>query len=404
MTTPILKGMRIVEGSAFVAAPSAALTLAELGADVIRFDQIGGGIDYQRWPLAASGDSLYWASLNKAKRSIAVDLTKTAGRELVTSLIAAPGEEAGIFISNFPAKGWLGYEALSSVRRDLIMISIMGNPDGSTAVDYTVNPGVGYPSVTGPSNSQEVTNHVLPAWDVICGQTAVVGLLAAERHRSRTGQGQHVTVALSDIALATVSNLGHVAEAQLLGRERPRLGNDLYGAFGRDFATSDDRRVMVVAISQRQWNNLLHATDSIEAVARLETELGADFNAEGERFTHRDAIASVVGPWIQARSLSEIGKRFDEAGVCWGPYRTFGQLVAEDPRCSLQNPMMQNVNHSRIGEHLAAASPLSFGGVDRQPMAGAPVVGQDTEEILAEVLGLSSAEIAQLHDQRIVAS
>ncbi len=403
MTTPILKGMRIVEGSAFVAAPSATMTLALLGAEVIRFDQIGGGIDYHRWPLTDSGDSLYWAGLNKSKRSFAVDLKSDRGRELVTSLIAAPGEDAGMFVSNFPSKGWLSYESLSQHRPDLIMVSITGNPDGSTAVDYTVNPAVGYPGITGPADTDVPTNHVLPAWDIICGQTAVVGLLAAERHRGRTGEGQHVTLALSDTAIATVSHLGHIGEAQVNRAERPRLGNDLYGAFGRDFLTADGRRIMVAAISQRQWTNLLDATESSESVAVIEMNLGVDFCDEGVRFEHRDAIADAIAPWISSHTLEQVAKGFDDRRVCWGPYQTFLELVDNDPRCSTENPMIQTISHPRIGDHMAAATPLAFSKMDRQPIASPPVLGEHTEQLLADVLGLSPAEIGALHDDGVVA-
>ena len=116
----LLTGLRVVEGSAFVAAPLGGLTLAQLGADVIRFDAIGGGIDYHRWPVTDEGVSLYWAGLNKGKRSIAVDTRKPEGQELITALITAPGTGNGIFLTNFPASGWLGYEALKKRRRDLI--------------------------------------------------------------------------------------------------------------------------------------------------------------------------------------------------------------------------------------------------------------------------------------------
>src|SRR5882757_8517384 len=109
----MLEGLRIVEGSAFVAAPLGGMTLAQLGANVIRFDQIGGGLDHRRWPLAPSGHSLFWAGLNKGKRSIQVELRSEAGRELAAALIGAPGPEAGLFLTNFPARGWLAYEALT---------------------------------------------------------------------------------------------------------------------------------------------------------------------------------------------------------------------------------------------------------------------------------------------------
>src|SRR5215510_7958697 len=106
----ILSGLRIVEGSAFVAAPLGGMTLAQLGADVIRFDQLGGGLDYQRWPLAADGQSLFWAGLNKGKRSFQVDIGSDEGRELVGALIA----EAGNLLTNFPARGWLTYERMKA--------------------------------------------------------------------------------------------------------------------------------------------------------------------------------------------------------------------------------------------------------------------------------------------------
>ena len=104
-----LNGMRVIEGSAFVAAPSGGMTLAQLGAEVIRFDPIGGGLDYKRWPLTDDGQSLYWAGLNKGKKSIQVDFRSEEGQELLKALITASGEDAGYFLTNFPAEGWLSF-------------------------------------------------------------------------------------------------------------------------------------------------------------------------------------------------------------------------------------------------------------------------------------------------------
>ena len=131
--------MRVIEGSAFVAAPSGGMTLAQLGADVIRFDQLGGGIDYKRWPLSKTGKSLYWNSLNKGKRSIAVDFRNQRGRELLQNLITEPGDDNGLFVTNFPAKGFLSDDALRAKRRDLIYVNLTGDRHGGSAVDYTVN-------------------------------------------------------------------------------------------------------------------------------------------------------------------------------------------------------------------------------------------------------------------------
>jgi 2-methylfumaryl-CoA isomerase len=399
MSDGILSGFRLIEGSAFVAAPLGGMTLAQLGADVIRFDQLGGGLDYGRWPLAQTGQSLFWAGLNKGKRSIQVDIHSQEGRELVTALISA----AGALLTNFPARGWLAYDALKSRREDLIMVALSGNPDGTSEVDYTVNPATGFPWATGPRNLSEPLNSVLPSWDLVMGGQAVTGLLAAERHRMLTGQGQLIRVALSDVAFATVGNLGRIAEAQLGSRGQPKDGNYLYGAFGHDFATADERRVMVVALTARQWLALVEATQTQGAFAGLEGATGHDLGTESGRFAARDLIAAVLRPWFESRTLAEIRETFAGTGVSWGPYQTFRQLVTEDPRVSTANPMFQEIEQPGVGRYLAPASPIDPQPLGRVPVKRAPVLGEHTDEVLSELLGLSEREIGDLHDREVVA-
>ncbi|MBM4257656.1 MAG: 2-methylfumaryl-CoA isomerase [Deltaproteobacteria bacterium] len=399
----ILSGLRVIEGSAFVAAPLGGMTLAQLGADVIRFDQIGGGLDYQRWPLADDGQSLFWAGLNKGKRSIQIDLRSPRGRELATALITAPGDNNGLFLTNFPARDWLEYEGLARHRKDLVMVALTGNPDGTSEVDYTVNPATGFPWATGPRNLAEPLNSVLPAWDIALGTLATVGLLAAERHRRLTAEGQLVRLSLSDVAFAMVGNLGRIAEARLGGRDQHKDGNYLYGAFGHDFETRDGRRVMVVALTARQWNALVDVTGIAEACQSIEQVTGHDLSTETGRFEARDLIAALLRPWFASRSLATIRDTFAGTNVSWGPYQTFRQLVTEDPRCSLANPMFAEVEHPGVGTYVMPGSPLDFSEVSRVPVRRAPLLGENTDEVLTDVLGLSSHEIARLHDQKVVA-
>jgi 2-methylfumaryl-CoA isomerase len=384
MSDGILEGVRVIEGSAFVAAPTAGMTLAQLGADVIRFDDPRGGLDHKRWPLTSDGDSLFWSGLNKGKRSFTVDLRSDEGRETLTRLITAPGEGNGIFLTNFPARGWMSYERLSERREDLIMVVMTGNHDGSSEVDYTVNPSAGFPDAMGPRDSAVPTNSLMPAWDTAMGGLAVVGLLAALRHRDRTGEGQLVTIALSDVAFATVGNLGRIAEVQLEGRDQPRDGNYLYGAFGGDFPTSDGRRVMVVALTSRQWKALKEATGTEELFAAVEQATGHDFRGEAGRYKGRDLIRELLTPWFGERTLDEIRAAFAGTGVSWGPYQTFKQLVAEDPRCSTDNPMFSEVEHP-VGTYLTPASPLDFSSHGRLPAVRSPRLGEHTDEILAQL-------------------
>jgi len=403
MTKGILDGMRVVEGSAFVAMPLAGLTLAQLGADVIRFDPIGGGLDYTRWPITGDGRSLFWAGFNKAKRSLAVDLRSPRGQEILTALICAPGENAGMFITNFPARGWLDYAKLKQQRRDLIMLNLTGRRDGSSQVDYTVNPAVGFPSVTGPTEDARPVNHQLPAWDAIAGNLTVVSLLAAERHRRATGEGQFVKLALHDVALAMLGNIGLIGEVVVNDAERLRDGNYLYGAFGRDFVTLDGKRVMVVGLTPAQWKSLVEATGLKGELDALAERMQLDFKKEGDRFRARREIAGVFEPWFEARGLAEIAEVFDARRVCWSQYRTVRQVVEEDPDCSVDGPLFQSLEQPGIGTYPMAASPVEFGACARVPATRAPVIGEHTDEILCEVLGLSEAEVGRLHDEGVVA-
>ncbi|MCK8785325.1 CoA transferase [Roseomonas sp. NAR14] len=401
--TPILSGLRVVEVSAFIAAPLGGMTLAQLGAEVIRIDPIGGNIDYRRWPLSPEGASIYWSGLNKAKRSIQLALNRPEGQEIAQALITAPGEDSGILLTNLPASGWMGYATLRERRPDLIMLRLTGNHDGTGAVDYTVNCASGFPIATGADTRP--VNHVLPAWDIAAGLYLSTGLLAAERARRRTGEGQEITLALSDVMLASVGNLGYIADVQANGAVRPPMGNDLYGAFGRDFGTKDGRSLFVCAISNRQWRAIGKATGLAGKLAMVGPLLDVDLDDEGGRFQARHAIAAVLEPWFAAHTLEEVTAAFANSGVLWGPYRDFGQLVDEDPRCSLANPLFGEVAQPGIGTVLTPAAPLTFGdgAPGRRPPAAAPRLGEHTDAVLAEVLGLSAAAIGRLHDAGVVA-
>jgi 2-methylfumaryl-CoA isomerase len=283
------------------------------------------------------------------------------------------------------------------------MVAIRGQPDGATAVDYTVNAAAGFPLATGPESADGPINHVLPGWDIATGLSAAFGLLAAERHRRITGEGQLVRLSLMDSALAMLGHLGILAEVQVNGVDRPRYGNNLYGAFGRDFPCSDGERVMIVALTDRQWRAVVEATGTAEKIAAVEKTLGLDFRKEGDRFKARDTLNPLVGCWIAARSYEEVARVFAEKGVLFERYQSFGGLVSEDPRCSLANPLFGEVDQPGIGRMLTPGSLLDFGATPRIPPVRAPELGEHTDQVLAEVLGLTSAEIGGLHDKGIVA-
>ncbi len=377
------------------------MTLAQLGADVIRFDQIGGGIDYRRWPVTDKGKSLYWHSLNKGKRSFAVDFRKPEGKELVTRLICADGEDAGIFLTNFPANGWLSDTVLRARRQDLIYLNLTGDRHGGSALDYTVNSKVGLPFLSGDGESP--INNPFPAWDVIAGQHIALGLLAAERHRRINGQGQFIRLALADVALATMGHLGYLAEAEVNKEARKPFGNHVFGSFGHDFTCKDGKRVMIVGVSSNQWKAILRVTETQIQVTELEASLDLNFSNEGDRFKAREKLKELFQPWFGQRDSSTVHEALDQASVCWGPYQTIQQLVQTDSDCSVDNPLFEKVEQPGIGEYLMPSNPLNFEGLGNIPVTPAPILGQHTDEILELTLGLSGSEIGKLHDSGVVA-
>jgi 2-methylfumaryl-CoA isomerase len=379
----MLKGLRVLEVSSFVAAPLGGMTLAQLGAEVIRVDPIGGAPDVGRWPLHENGTSIYWAGLNKGKRSITVDQRSEEGRDLVTRLAA----QAGVVLTN---AAWPRYDALKEHRPGLIHVQIEGHPGGRPAVDYTVNAEMGFPLVTGLGD--EPVNHVLPAWDVACGLYAAVAILAADHHRLRTGEGRAIRIALSDVALATAGNLGFLGEAELNRVDRPKIGNHLYGGFARDFAVRDGR-LMLVTLTRRHFDDLARLTGTADQVMELAKLVGADFGVDGDRYRHRESIAAILEPWFAARTLAEAAAALDASSVLWSPYRTFAQVLEQD------HPLLQEIDQPGLGRYRVPGSPIDA-GQDRGVRA-APRLGADTSAVLA-TLGLDPETIERLRAGGVV--
>lgn len=400
-TVAPLEGMRILELSTYVAGPSCGLTLAQLGAEVIRVDPVGGASDIHRLPLDVNGDSLYWAGLNNAKRSIEIDTLATAGREIVYRLLGDAGDVGGILVTNSVAQDWLKFDNLIAHRSDLIEVHITGRADGKPAVDYTVNCEVGLPLITGPSDLSRPVNHVLPAWDLLTGLHAAVGILSAERVRSRSGVGQLISVALADVAVATMGHLGYLSDVALNGHGRVRDGNYLYGSFGCDFQSKDGRGVMIVALTGRQWRNLLNMTGIEHIIESLEQAIGVDLTAEEDRYHFREVLVGLIRPWFDARNYEEIATALDANRVLWGPYRTLEELVGEPDSLLNVSPIMDLVERAGAGTYPSPRSVLQFrewDGRATQP----PRLGQDTRTVLTELLGMSPNEVSRLQEDGIV--
>jgi len=408
----LLSGLSIIEVSSFVASPTAGLYCAQMGAEVIRVDHKAGGLDYDRYMLTKEGRSLSWENLNRAKKSVALDLRSGEGRELAVELAARTGN----CITNLPEKSFLSHEAMKAAQAansdwgapDMTSVRIMGWHDGRQAMDFTVNAAAGYPLMTGPEEWEMETappiNQVLPAWDFITGAYCAFAMLAALRHRDTTGQGSEVRVPLGDVAIGTLANSGTMAEMLYRGSDRERLGNAIWGAFGRDFRTSDGTRFMVAALTPKQWVGLVKAFDVAEAIAALESESGADFSAgDRPRFEHRHKLFDIFQAVASDLDYSELSARMADNGCTFEKYRTAFE-AANDPALVGDNPLFGASPANPSGFEYPATR--SFANLPDQPSgdpAPAPYLGQHSEEVLAERLGLSSGAIGALIDAGTVA-
>ena len=282
---------------------------------------------------------------------------------------------------------------------------MQGDRHGGSAVDYTVNARVGLPFITGLGADDEAVNHVLPAWDLVTGQMVATGLLAAERHRRRTGDGQHVTLALEDMALAVMGHLGFIAEAEL-GERRERHGNFLFGAFGKDFVTADGERVMVVGLTLKQWRALCKATG----------DRGRDRGAGGasrprsrcgRRPLSRPRVDRRAGRRVDRRAAvrRRAARRSMRTACAGAATRRVEQLVRDDPACSEANPLF-GADRAARRRPRPRAGPARCAS-RRSPRSAprpAPRLGEHTEEVLLDVLRLDHAGYGRLVDRGIAAA
>jgi 2-methylfumaryl-CoA isomerase len=285
MTTAPLAGLRVLEVCAHAALPLGGRTLAELGAQVIRIDPAGGRTESARRTAAA--------------------------------LLATSGPGSGIALTCTAGQTWLGHAELTPWRSDLIQLQVRHRED----LAEDANDGEG---AAGSLN-------YLPAWDVAYGLEAAAVLLAADRHRRRTGQGHAISLTPQDVACAFGGHLGLLAEAQRARVHQVRIGGYPYGGFARDFGTADRDRVIVTVLSRRQFADLARVTRLAGTFTFLEKLLGADFSVCADRYIHRESIASLLAPWFARRTAAGLAAAFAGTSVSAERLPGFGTGPASRP-------------------------------------------------------------------------
>lgn len=397
-----LAGVRVLDLSRVLAGPWATQVLGDLGADVIKVEKPGAGDDTRSWGppfLPATdrehGDAAYFLAANRNKRSVTIDFAKPAGAELVRQL--AP--HCQILVENFKtgslAKYGLDYARIAAINPSIVYCSITGfGHSGPYAqrpgYDYIVQGMGGLMSVTGEPDGEPMKSAVAVA-DLFTGMYAVTAILAALRHAERTGEGQHIDAALLDCQIAMLANL---ASGYLASGEQPqRLGNQHASIAPYQVLATKDGHIILAIGNDRQFRAFCNAAGA---------ELAGDprFADNDDRVAHRAELTAALSGIMRMRTTGEWIAALEAAHVPCGPINTLPQ-VFDDPHVRSRGAV-ESARRADGETIRLVASPLRLSATPPTTRAAPPLLGQDTERALTELLGVSAAELGRLRDAGVI--
>ena len=389
---PPLAGVRVVDLSRVLAGPYATMTLADLGADVVKIEHPAGGDETRTWgPPFAGGESAYFLSVNRGKRSVALDLKDPEGRELALELCA----RADVVIENFRPGGaarlGLDYEAVRKRRGDVVYCTISGfaarEPRDRAGYDFTVQAESGLMTITGEPDG-EPTKVGVAIVDVLAGLNAATAILAALRRRDLTGEGDLVEVSLLDSAFAALVNVG--ANAMLTGEEPQRYGNAHPSIVPYQPFRAADGWIAVAAANDGLYTKLC------EAIER--TDLAGDerYATNEARVLNRETLIAELQAVFAARSTADWERLLLVAGVPAGKIRGVGEALRTAPART------RRMGHPTAGSIELVGPPFELNSAALGPSAPPPLLGQHTDEVLRE-LGVDDERLASLEERGVIA-
>jgi crotonobetainyl-CoA:carnitine CoA-transferase CaiB-like acyl-CoA transferase len=397
-----LAGVRVLDLSRVLAGPWATQILGDLGAEVVKIEKPGAGDDTRSWgpPFVttadgAHGDAAYYLAANRNKRSLSIDFAKAKGADLVRRLAA----HCQIVVENFKAgslaKYGLDYESLKAANPALVYCSITGfgqsGPYAPRAgYDFMIQAMGGAMSLTGDPAGEPMKS-ALPIADLFTGMYAVTGILAALRHAERTGEGQHLDIALLDCQIAVLGNLG--ASFHLTGEAPKRYGNAHASiAPYQVFPTADGHVVLAIG-NDGQFRAFCSA-------ARVPLAQDERFATNAARVANRVDLADAIAAVMSQRTTSHWLEVLEEAGVPCGPINTVREVFA-DPHVAARQTV-ESMTRSDGATIRLTASPLRLLGTPPRTAAPPPRLGEDTDAVLTKLLQLSGAELAHLRADGVV--
>ncbi len=405
-----LNHIRVLDLSRVLAGPWAGQTLADLGAEVIKVERPGIGDDTRGWgpPFLQdvdgnpTSDAAYFLSANRGKKSVTIDFTCPAGRELVCRL----AEQSDILLENFKvgglAKYGLDYETLKQINPKLIYCSITGfgqtGPNRQRAgYDFLIQGMGGLMSVTGEPDGEPGGGPMktgVAIVDIFTGMYASTAVLAALTHRERTGEGQHIDLALFDVQVATLAN--QAMNYLVSGKAPERLGNAHPNIVPYQALATADGHIILAVGNDGQFRKFC----TLAGCAGLATE--TRFATNAARVENREVLIPLIEQALRQRSSADWISSLEEAGVPCGPINTLTEVFS-DPQIDARQ-MRIELEHQHAGKVPLVGSPMKFSQTTVEYQQAPPFLGEHNTEILGDLLGLSEQERIRLAAEGIIDS
>ena len=390
-----LAGVKVLVLSRVLGGPFCSMILADLGAEVIKVEELGRGDQTRTIPPFVNGESHYFLTINRNKQSVSVDLKKPAGRDLVLKTAG----RADVVLENFRPgvmdRLGLGYEALERANPRLVICSISGfgqtGPLRETAsFDLVTQAMSGVMSINGETDGPP-TKMGIPMGDVGGGMWAAIGILAALQKRNATGCGSRIDLSLLE---GLMGLLGYLSALYLVTGESPgRIGSSHHSVvpYGR-YPVKDGHIVIALHVGNF-WRKFC------VAIGREDLVEDPRFRTTANRQTHRDELERQVVAILVTRTAKEWDEIFTRMDIPHGQVCTVGEAVEQD--VIRQREMLRTVKHARAGEVQMLGSPLRFADFDDRDYRGSPLLGEHTRTVLSD-LGYSDADIGRLVADEVV--
>lgn len=408
MTPKALGHIRVLDLSRVLAGPWCSQNLADLGADVIKIERPGAGDDTRAWgpPYAkdASGadttEAAYYLSANRGKRSVTCDISKPEGQALIREL----ARHADVVLENYKVgqlkKYGLDYDSLKAVKPDLVYCSVTGfGQDGPYAhragYDFLIQGMGGLMSVTGerddlPGGGPQKAGVALT--DLMTGMYSTIAILAALTHRDRTGEGQYIDMALLDVQVAMLANMG--SNYLNSGKAPKRWGNAHANIVPYQTFSCADGYIIVATGNDGQYQKF------VETGGRADLATHERYATNPLRVQNRDELVPILAEMVKTQGRDWWIERLEAVGVPCGPINDLHD-VFQNPQVQARGLVME-APHPTAGKVKLVRSPMRLSASPAETQVAPPLLGQHTDEVLREVLGRSDAEIADLRSKNIL--